>query len=280
MAIYKSINSPARGTASLRGVLRYVLDNKKTEGRLCLVTGYYDELMITPRAVFRSFQDVKSEWSKESDGRQYAHNVISFHADEQITPEQVLAFAQRFAVHVYPDHQTLIAVHTDKDHLHAHMIVNTVNYMDGSKLHKSKRDLENDKKFCNTLCRKYGLHVEEKGRRFDGSKRNKGEFSVWDKNLYRQLKENKDKSYIHACALASIKALKTARDKEDYIQSMAKLGWAVNWSEKRKHISYTDSAGHRVRDTKLAQSFAGYPDKEAMERQLKHNREKQMSRTR
>ena len=76
-----------------------------------------------------------------------------------------------------------------------------------------------------------------------------------------------------------VRFVKVAKDKEDYIQRMAKLGWVVNWSEKRKHITYIDSAGHRVRDTKLVQSFAGYPDKESLERQLKHNREKTHKRT-
>ena len=83
----------------------------------------------------------KKVWDKDS-GRMYAHNIISWHKDEQITPEQALEFGKQFAETWFSGFQTLVAVHKDKDHIHCHLVTNSVSYEDGRKLHNTKKDLE------------------------------------------------------------------------------------------------------------------------------------------
>ena len=76
-------------------------------------------------------------WNKDT-GRMYAHNIISWHKDEQITPEQAFELEKSLQkmVQWIPD---LSAVHKDKDHIHCHLVTNSVSYEDGRKLHNTRK---------------------------------------------------------------------------------------------------------------------------------------------
>ena len=71
-------------------------------------------------------------WDKDS-GSMYAHNIIAWHKDEQITAEQAFEFGKQFAEKWFSGFQTLVAVHKDKDHIHCHLVTNSVSYEDGRK---------------------------------------------------------------------------------------------------------------------------------------------------
>ena len=58
--------------------------------------------------------------------------------------------------------QTLVAVHKDKEHIHCHLVTNSVSYEDGRKLHNTKKDLECMKQLTNQMCRERGLTIAEK----------------------------------------------------------------------------------------------------------------------
>ena len=101
--------------------------------------------MITQLAVFL---EEKKMWNKDS-GRMYAHNIISWHKDEQITLEQAFEFGKEFAEKWFSGFQTLVAVHKDKEHIHCHLVTNSVSYEDGRKLHNTRNDLERMKQLTN-----------------------------------------------------------------------------------------------------------------------------------
>ena len=67
----------------------------------------------------------------------------------------------------------MIATHEDKKHIHTHFVVNSVSYVDGHKLQQSKAELQAMKDYSDQLCAKYGLHITEKGKTFDGQERDK-----------------------------------------------------------------------------------------------------------
>ena len=93
---------------------------------MCIRDRYcHDE--INYDLVYRTFLEEKKVWDKDS-GRMYAHNIISWHKDEQITPEQALEFGKEFAENGFSGFQTLVAVHKDKDHIHCHLVTNSVSY--------------------------------------------------------------------------------------------------------------------------------------------------------
>lgn len=263
MAINKVVNSRTKTHTGMKNLIGYVLlDDKVREGYV-RITGPYPDGKITATGVFKSFIHEKQLWGKDS-GRMYAHNVISFHKDEQITPVECLEIGEAFADRFFPAHQSLIGVHQDKDHLHCHIVTNTVSFVDGRKLHQSKLDLERQKRFTNDLCRQRGLSVPEKGRHFDGTVIEDGEIHSWNKNKYNLIVDKSKGSYVADCAIAVLEVTPKATCKEDFIQGMGKRGWAVQWKDNRKHIVFMDQKGRKVRDSNLARTFSIDVGKEAL----------------
>ena len=141
MAINKTINKRTNSHGAMRNCIEYVLRPDKTSELLTYVTGPYRHDEINYDLVYRTFLEEKKMWDKDT-GRMYAHNIISWHKDEQITPEQALEFGKEFAENWFSGFQTLVAVHKDKEHIHCHLVTNSVSYEDGRKLHNTKKDLE------------------------------------------------------------------------------------------------------------------------------------------
>lgn len=162
MAVLKAISGPPKTHGGLRNTIEYVLRNDKVKDGYMDMTGPAPET-LTWDSVYRSFREEKEIWNKDS-GRMCAHYVLSFHKDEKITPEEVLAFGQEFAGKAFPGYQVLLAVHQDRGHLHLHMVSNTVSYEDGHKLHTTTKDLADMKEAMNQMCRDRGLTVAEKGK--------------------------------------------------------------------------------------------------------------------
>ena len=173
MAINKTVNKRTNTHGAMRNCMEYVLRKGKAEESLTYVTGPYSPEEINYDLVYRTFLEEKRLWDKDS-GRMYAHNIISWHRDEQITLEQAFEFGKEFAEKWFDGFQTLVAVHKDKEHVHCHLITNSVSYVDGKKLHNSRQDLERMKQFTNQMCRERGLSIAEKGKHFDGGKIEKG----------------------------------------------------------------------------------------------------------
>ena len=263
MAINKVVNHGSKSHSGMKNVIGYVLRDDKVREEYVRITGPYPEEAITATSVYKSFLDEKRLWGKDS-GRMYAHNVISFHRDEKITPAECLEIGETFADRFFPDHQSLVGVHQDKDHLHCHIVTNSVSYINGKKLHQSKLDLEKQKQYTNALCRERGLTIAEKGRHFDGSRIEDGEIRSWDKDKYNLLIDKAKGSYVADCAIAVLETIPQSTSREEFIQGMGKRGWAVQWKDNRKHIVFMDQKGRKVRDSNLARTFSIDVGKEAL----------------
>ena len=273
MAINKTINKRTNTHGAMRNCIEYVLRQDKTNELFTCVTGPYCHDEINYDLVYRTFLEEKKLWDKDS-GRMYAHNIISWHKDEQITPEQALEFGKEFAENWFSGFQTLVAVHKDKDHIHCHLVTNSVSYEDGRKLHNTKKDLERMKQLTNQMCRERGLSVAEKGKHFDGSQIEKGEVIAWSKDKYNLFRQQVKDSFVADCAMAVLKALENCISKEKFIEKMKQFGWNVNWTEKRKHITFQNQDGKKVRDSNLSKTFHLDISKEGLENEFDGNRKK------
>ena len=273
MAINKTINKRTNTHGAMRNCIEYVLRQDKTNELFTCVTGPYCHDEINYDLVYRTFLEEKKVWDKDS-GRMYAHNIISWHKDEQITPEQALEFGKEFAENWFSGFQTLVAVHKDKDHIHCHLVTNSVSYEDGRKLHNTKKDLERMKQLTNQMCRKRGLTVAEKGKHFDGSQIEKGEVIAWSKDKYNLFRQQVTDSFVVDCAMAVLKALENCISKEKFIEKMKQFGWNVNWTEKRKHITFQNQEGKKVRDSNLSKTFHLDISKEDLETEFDRNYER------
>ena len=177
----------------------------------------------------------------------YAHNIISFHKEEIITPTQCLEIGQEFVDKFFSNHQSLIGVHQDKDHLHIHIVTNSVSYIDGLKLHQAKRDLEHQKEFTNNLCLERGLSITEKGKHFDGTEIEEGQVTAWSKDKYNLFQHDDKKSFVAECAIAVMEVKENCCNKEEFIRDMVKRGWGVTWTKSKKHITFQNENGDKVR---------------------------------
>ena len=273
MAINKTINKRTNTHGAMRNCIEYVLRQDKTSELLTYVTGPYCRDEIKYDLVYRTFLEEKKMWDKDS-GRMYAHNIISWHKDEQITPEQALEFGKEFAENWFSGFQTLVAVHKDKDHIHCHLVTNSVSYEDGRKLHNTKKDLERMKQLTNQMCRERGLTVAEKGKHFDGNQIEKGEVIAWSKDKYNLFRQQVKDSFVADCAMAVLKAMENCISKEKFIEKMKQFGWNVNWTEKRKHITFQNQDGKKVRDSNLSKTFHLDISKEDLENEFDRNYER------
>ena len=273
MAINKTINKRTNSHGAMRNCIEYVLRQDKTSELLTYVTGPYCHDEINYDLVYRTFLEEKKMWDKDS-GRMYAHNIISWHKDEQITPEQALEFGKEFAENWFSGFQTLVAVHKDKDHIHCHLVTNSVSYEDGRKLHNTRKDLERMKQLTNQMCRERGLTVAEKGKHFDGSQIEKGEVIAWSKDKYNLFRQQVKESFVADCAMAVLKALENCISKEKFIEKMKQFGWNVNWTDKRKHITFQNQDGKKVRDSNLSKTFHLDISKEGLENEFNGNYER------
>ena len=273
MAINKTINKRTNTHGAMRNCIEYVLRQDKTSEQLTYVTGPYCHDEINYDLVYRAFLEEKKVWDKDS-GRMYAHNIISWHKDEQITLEQAFEFGKEFAEKWFQGFQTLVAVHKDKDHIHCHLVTNSVSYEDGRKLHNTKKDLERMKQLTNQMCRERGLTVAEKGKHFDESQIEKGEVIAWSKDKYNLFRQQVKDSFVADCAMAVLKALENCISKEKFIEKMKQFGWNVNWTEKRKHITFQNQDGKKVRDSNLSKTFHLDISKEDLENEFDRNYER------
>ena len=257
MAVNKTINKRTNTHGAMRNCIEYVLRQDKTGKLLTYITGPYCHDEINYDLVYRTFLEEKKMWNKDT-GRMYVHNIISWHKDEQITSEQALEFGKEFAEKWFSGFQTLVAVHKDKEHIHCHLVTNSVSYEDGRKLHNTKKDLERMKQLTNQMCRERGLTVAEKGKHFDGSQIEKGEVIAWSKDKYNLFRQQVKDSFVADCAMAVLKALENCISKEKFIEKMKQFGWNVNWTEKRKHITFQNQDGKKVRDSRATEELRNY----------------------
>ena len=235
----------------------------KTRGELIAVIGPYEPDVITYDGVYQSFLEEKRIWGKDS-GRMYAHNIISWHEDEPITPEQALEFGKEFAQQWFDGFQSLVGVHIDRNHVHCHIVTNSVSFMDGHKLHNTKKDLQRMKDFTNLMCVERGLSVAQKGRDFHGNELEQGTVSAWSKDKYHLMQNEAKNSFVADCGIACLDALEASCSREEFIRQMAERGWSVIWKDSRKHITFQNAEGKKVRDSNLSKTFHLDISKEAL----------------
>lgn len=107
-------------------------------------------------------QDAKIRWNK-TDGVQLYHIIQSFRPGE-ITPGLALEIAQEFVREHLPGYQAVIGIHTDREHIHAHIVFNSVNQLTGEKYHSNARSYyQQIRSISDRLCREHGLSVIVQG---------------------------------------------------------------------------------------------------------------------
>jgi hypothetical protein len=262
MAIVHFVNYK-RGTqsrAAMRGVMLYVMQEKKTtwEGAP-LVSG----INCQPQSVCDDFLNTKLLYHKDG-GVMFYHMVQSFPKGEMIDPRQAHEAARRLAEY-FDGCEVLVCTHVDREHIHSHCVINSVNFETGKKLHMAKKQLQELMRRNDAICQEMGLPVFEvtaqQARGMGGAEYHmalKGQ--SWKLRLMNTIDE----------------CMKYAADKDAFVSLMESEGYAVRWESGRKYITYTTPDGMKCRDNKLHEKKYC---REAMEREFRIRAEVVSART-
>lgn len=253
MATFAAIKNATQSGGAMRGVLRYVQRRDKTLwGDRRLVTGWncvaqsaYDEMMTT-----------KARHGK-SDGRMFYQFVQSFHPEEDVTPEEVHAIGLELAQRLFPGFEVVVATHSDTDHLHSHLIVNSVSLTTGRKLHQNAADLQRQRQISDEICAAHGLTVLEPPKKYAQEKKMRpGEYRA----------AVRGESWKFRLVNAIDLCMRKARTRAEFLREMGRRGYQVRWEVTRKYITYTTPKGKKCRDDRLHENKYR---KEVMEREFR-----------
>ena len=159
MAITKILNiqeSEGRNSAShLKNALEYIQNPDKTEE--CVLVG---SINCLPDTAFEQMEETKNIFHKTGK-RQGYHMIISFSLEEKVTAEQAMYVLEHFAKDVLgDDYEAVYAVHTDREHMHGHLIWNSVSMTTGKKYNSPKSNWKNHlQPITNKYCDELGLAI-------------------------------------------------------------------------------------------------------------------------
>ena len=238
MATFTAIKNRGGGRGALGGVLRYVQQEEKTtwEDRR-LVSGWN----CTAQSVCSEMQLTKERFHK-ADGRQYYHFVQSFAETDNLTPQEAHAIALELVQREFPNFEVLVATHIDTDHLHSHLVVNSVSFQDGRKLHQSAADLQAHRIANDEICVAHGLEILPPPQKQVKQKR-------MSTREYRSAA--KGESWKFRLINTIDQCMRYAASKEEFISLMESEGYQVRWTDSRKNITYTTPTGMKCRDDRL-----------------------------
>ena len=242
MAILHFINSKSQQTSKgMLFVLRYTMQDKKTvayDGNK-----YVSGVNCTPMSAYTEFNNTKKLYGK-TDGRLYYHFVQSFSVAETISPQTAHEIALRFAeeAKLLHGYEIVVSTHSDRDHIHSHFVLNSVNAETGRKFHISEKDVEVLMKVSDNICREYGLSVIEPAPKSDRAK------PMSDRE-YRSAENGQSWKIRLEATISNV--MQTASSKEHFIMLMEAEGYGVKWTDTRKNITYTTPEGKACRDNKL-----------------------------
>ena len=252
MAIVHFVNYK-RGTqsrAAMRGVMLYVMQEKKTAwDGVPLVSG----INCQPQSVYDDFLNTKLLYHKDG-GVMFYHMVQSFPKGAAVDPRQAHEAARRLAEY-FEGCEVLVCTHVDREHIHSHCVINSVNFETGKKLHMAKEQLQELMRRNDAICQEMGLPVFEptaqQARGMSGAEYHtalKGQ--SWKLRLMNTIDE----------------CMKYAADKDAFVSLMESEGYAVCWESSRKYITYITPDGLKCRDSKLHEEKYC---KEAMEHEFR-----------
>ena len=237
MAIVHFVNYK-RGTqsrAAMRSVMLYVMQEKKTtwEGEP-LISG----INCQPQSVYDDFLNTKLLYHKDG-GVMFYHMVQSFPKGAAVDPRQAHEAARRLAGY-FEGCEVLVCTHVDRERIHSHCVINSVNFDTGKKLHMAKEQLQELMRRNDMICQEMGLPVFEAARQ--QSRGMSG--AEYHTALKGQSWKLRIMNTIDEC-------MKYAADKDAFVSLMVSEGCAVRWESSRKYITYTTPDGLRCRDNKL-----------------------------
>ena len=231
----------------MKSVMRYVAQTSKTlwDGQQ-LVSG----IGCQPETVFDEFLSTKLLHHKDG-GVQFYHMVQSFPKGTDVDPRTAHEAARQLAGY-FDGCEILVCTHTDREHIHSHCIINSVNFETGKKLHMADEQIQALRVRNDAICEKLDLPKFQKDEQRQSDGMSNAEYypaakgESWKLELMRVIDE----------------CMRYAGNREKFLALLRAEGYDATWTDSRKNITYVTPDGRKCRDSKLH-----------MEKYLKENME-------
>ena len=220
----------------MKSVMRYVSQLSKTLwNEQQLVSG----IGCQPETAFDEFLSTKLLHHKDG-GVMFYHMVQSFPKGANVDPRTAHEAARRLAGY-FEGCEVLVCTHVDREHIHSHCIINSVNFEAGRKVHMADEQIQELRVRNDEICEESGLpkFQRDEQRKTQGMSNaeyytaSKGE--SWKFELMRVIDE----------------CMRCTENREEFLALLRSEGYDAAWTDSRKNITYTTPDGRKCRDSKL-----------------------------
>ena len=231
----------------MKGVMRYVSQLRKTcwDGQQ-LVSG----IGCQPETAFDEFLSTKLLHHKDG-GVMFYHMVQSFPKGANIDPRTAHEAARRLAGY-FDGCEVLVCTHVDREHIHSHCIINSVNFETGRKVHMADEQIQELRIRNDQICEELGLPKFQKDEQRHSRGMSNAEYYTADRG----------ESWKFELMRVIDECMRYAGNRDEFLTLLRSEGYDAAWTDSRKNITYTTPEGRKCRDSKLH-----------MEKYLKENME-------
>ena len=231
----------------MKSVMRYVSQLSKTlwDGQP-LVSG----IGCQPETAFDEFLSTKLLHHKDG-GVMFYHMVQSFPKGANIDPRTAHEAARRLAGY-FDGCEVLVCTHVDREHIHSHCIINSVNFETGRKVHMADEQIQELRIRNDQICEELGLPKFQKDEQRHSRGMSNAEYYTADRG----------ESWKFELMRVIDECMRYAGNREEFLALLRAEGYDATWTDSRKNITYVTPEGRKCRDSKLH-----------MEKYLKENME-------
>ena len=220
----------------MKSVMRYVSQLSKTlwDGQQ-LVSG----IDCQPETAFDEFLSTKLLHHKDG-GVMFYHMVQSFPKGAGIDPRTAHEAACRLAGY-FEGCEVLVCTHTDREHIHSHCIINSVNFETGKKVHMADEQIQELRIRNDQICEELGLPKFQKDEQRQSRGMSNAEYYTADRG----------ESWKFELMRVIDECMRCAGSREEFLILLRSEGYDATWTDSRKNITYTTPDGRKCRDSKL-----------------------------
>ena len=220
----------------MKSVMRYVSKLSKTlwDGQQ-LVSG----IGCQPETAFDEFLSTKLLHHKDG-GVMFYHMVQSFPKGADVDPRTAHEAARRLAGY-FEGCEVLVCTHVDREHIHSHCIINSVNFETGRKVHMADEQIQELRVRNDEICEELGLPKFQR----DEQRQSRG---MSNAEYYTAVK---GESWKFELMRVIDDCMRCAGNREEFLALLRSEGYDATWTDSRKNITYTTPDGRKCRDNKL-----------------------------
>ena len=220
----------------MKSVMRYVSQVNKTlwNGQQ-LVSG----IGCQPETAFDEFLSTKLLHRKDG-GVMFYHMVQSFPKGANIDPRTAHEAARRLAGY-FEGCEVLVCTHVDREHIHSHCVINSVNFETGKKVHIADKQIQALRVRNDQICEELGLPKFQR----DGQRQSRG---MSNAEYYTA---DRGESWKFELMRVIDECMRYAGNRDEFLTLLRAEGYDAAWRDSRKNITYTTPDGRKCRDSKL-----------------------------